>query len=127
MRTRYCHCPAHSQTQLFCCSITVLFQSWSGDLYIVKTPSVRVEVNKKTLTATVYDTARTPELKLTTISYLNLDKALKTITLTKEWAEDIFGLGNRYTVSFILRPFSVNSWRTVDSTIFCLFPTLFTL
>lgn len=62
----------------------------------ITTAALRVQVNTSTLCATVYDTARTPELLLTTTCGQNLNQAYKGLTLTKASMQNAYGLGAQF-------------------------------
>lgn len=63
---------------------------------ILSTPQLRVEVDTASLCATVYDTARTPELLLHTSCPRNLSRDWKGITFTKSSMENAYGLGEQF-------------------------------
>src|SRR5690606_5207649 len=63
---------------------------------VLTTPGMRVEVNTTTLCATIYDTARSPELLLTTACPRNLDQAWKGVTFTKSSMQNANGLGEQF-------------------------------
>ncbi|TCO56054.1 TIM-barrel domain-containing protein [Actinocrispum wychmicini] len=63
---------------------------------ILTTPGIRVEVNTSTLCATVYDTARSPNLLLTTQCPRNLTQAWKGLSFTKSSMQNAYGLGEQF-------------------------------
>lgn len=62
----------------------------------ITTAAVRVQVDSSSLCATVYDTARTPELLLTTTCAQNLSQAYKGLSFTKASMQNAYGLGAQF-------------------------------
>eukprot|EP00013_Stygamoeba_regulata_P028905 CAMPEP_0177648214 /NCGR_PEP_ID=MMETSP0447-20121125/10711_1 /TAXON_ID=0 /ORGANISM="Stygamoeba regulata, Strain BSH-02190019" /LENGTH=929 /DNA_ID=CAMNT_0019150845 /DNA_START=268 /DNA_END=3057 /DNA_ORIENTATION=+ len=59
--------------------------------------SLRVDVNQATLTVTVTDIGQSPNLLLTTFSYLNLQQTVKTVQFSNEFANvDVYGAGSHF-------------------------------
>ena len=72
----------------------------TGDTVSFATAQMRVDIDRGTLAATVYDTTQAPPLLLTRYSYANLGGAIKTLNMAQSFAQNIYGLGEHYMEPF---------------------------